>query len=217
MIFKSPVILGLACASLLAGCVQDPFRYEDPNARTKGAAATGAVLGGLIGAKSGGSDRLARAVIGAAAGAAIGGAIGNSLDRQAAELRAQLSGNSTVTNNGGSLVVTMPQDILFATDSAILRPDLQGDLRAVAANLVRYPNSRVEVIGHTDSTGPAAHNQDLSERRARSVANVLMSGGVPSGRISTFGRGADQPIASNATPAGRQANRRVEIIIRPTS
>ncbi len=215
MIFKSPALLGLAGVALLAGCVQDPYRYEDPNARTKGGAATGAVIGGLIGAKSGGDDRLAKAVIGAAAGAAIGGAIGHSLDQQAADLRAQMSPNSTVVNNGNTLVVTMPQDILFATDSATLRPDLQGDIRAVAANLVRYPNSRVEVIGHTDNTGEAAYNQDLSDRRARSVAGVLMSGGVPGARISAYGRGEDQPIASNLTPEGRQQNRRVEIVIRP--
>lgn len=215
MIFKSPALLGLAGVALLAGCVQDPYRYEDPYARTKGAAATGAVIGGLIGAKSGGDDRLAKAVIGAAAGAAIGGAIGHSLDQQAADLRAQMSANSTVVNNGNTLVVTMPQDILFATDSATLRPDLQGDIRAVAANLVRYPNSRVEVIGHTDNTGEAAYNQDLSDRRARSVAGVLMSGGVPGARIAAYGRGEDQPIASNLTPEGRQQNRRVEIVIRP--
>lgn len=215
MTLKSPLILGALGLTLLAGCVSDPYRYEDPNARTKGAAATGAVIGGLLGAKSGGDDRLAKAVLGAAAGAAIGGAIGSSLDAQAAELRQQMSNSSTVTNTGNALVVTMPQDILFATDSASLRPDLQGDIRAVAANLVRYPNSRVEVIGHTDNTGEASYNQDLSERRARSVAGVLIGGGVPSSRVAAFGRGEDQPLASNLTPEGRSQNRRVEIVIRP--
>lgn len=215
MTFRTPVILGIAGIALLAGCVQDPYRYEDPNARTKGGAVTGAAIGALIGAKSGGDDKLAKAVVGAAVGGALGGAIGNAMDRQAAELRAQMSPNTTITNTGNALVVTMPQDILFATDSANLRPDLQGDIRAVAANLVRYPNSRVEVVGHTDNTGSAAYNQDLSERRARSVAGVLMSGGVPGSRISAYGRGEDQPIASNLTEAGKAQNRRVEIIIRP--
>ena len=77
-------------------------------------------------------------------------------------------------------------------------------------------DTRIEVIGHTDNTGSAAFNQDLSQRRASSVANVLRDSGVPSNRLVTFGRGEEQPIASNLTPEGRAQNRRVEIIIRPT-
>ena len=111
----------------------------------------------------------------------------------------------------------MPQDLLFATDSASLRPDLTSDIRTVAASLLKYPNSRIEVIGHTDNTGSAAYNQDLSQRRAVSVANVLRESGVPNGRISAYGRGEDQPIASNLSAQGRAQNRRVEIIIRPTN
>lgn len=214
MMRKTSLILGLCGFGVLAGCV-DPYQ-TDPNANTKGAAITGAVLGGIAGAKLGSNDdRLARGVLGAAAGAALGGMIGKSMDAQAAELRQQMSANSTVVNTGNSLVVTMPQDILFATDSATLRPDLQGDIRAVAANLVRYPNSRVQVVGHTDNTGSAAYNQDLSERRAQSVAYVLMSGGVAGNRVSVYGRGEDQPIASNLTAAGQAQNRRVEITIIP--
>lgn len=214
MFSKASLILGLTGFAFLAGCV-DPYQYEDPNARAKGAATFGAIIGGVAGAKSGGDDQLAKAVLGAAAGAAIGGAIGNSLDKQAAELRQQMSGSSTVTNTGNSLVVTMPQDILFATDSATLRYDLQGDIRAVASNLTRYPNSRVQVVGHTDNSGTAAYNQDLSERRAQSVAAVLMQGGVAPSRIAAYGRGEDQPIASNLTVEGRAQNRRVEITIIP--
>jgi outer membrane protein OmpA-like peptidoglycan-associated protein len=110
----------------------------------------------------------------------------------------------------------MPQDVLFATDSAILRADLTRDIKAVAANLIRYPNSRIEVAGHTDNSGSAAYNQDLSQRRAVSVADVLRQSGVPNARITAYGRGEDAPIASNQSPAGRAQNRRVEIIIRPT-
>lgn len=214
MFTKPSLILGLSAFAVLAGCV-DPYAYEDPNARAKGGAVMGAMIGGFAGAASGGDDKLAKAVVGAAAGAALGGAIGNSLDNQASELRAQMSPNTRITNTGNALVVTMPQDILFATDSASLRPDLQGDLRAVAANLVRYPASRVQVVGHTDNTGSAAYNQDLSERRAQSVASVLVSNGVQYNRVSSYGRGFNQPIASNATPEGRAQNRRVEITIIP--
>jgi len=106
--------------------------------------------------------------------------------------------------------------VLFATGSAALRPDLTSDLRAVARNLMDYPASRIEVIGHTDNVGNAALNQDLSQRRAASVANVLVNNGVPAGRVATMGRGEDAPVASNLSDAGRAQNRRVEIIIRPT-
>lgn len=216
MKFKTPVLIGSVAIIGLAAC--DPYPQGNPeNTRTRTGAATGAVIGGLIGATSNSSTRPLATVAGAAVGAAIGGAIGQGLDRQAADLRAQTSGNIGVVNAGDYLVVTMPQDLLFATDSSSLRPDLQSDLRAVAGNLLQYPNSRIEVIGHTDSTGDAGYNRSLSARRAQSVASVLIGSGVPSSRIATIGRGEDAPVATNLTPEGRAQNRRVEVIIRPTS
>ena len=175
------------------------------------------MIGGFLGARSGGKNSFTKALVGAGVGAAIGGAIGNSLDQQAADLRT-VNVNFTVTNNGRYLVVNMPQDLLFATDSATLRPDLTRDIKSIAANLQQYPNSQIEVVGHTDNTGSSAYNQDLSQRRAVSVADVLRGAGVPNARIAAFGRGEDQPLpnASNLTPEGRAQNRRVEIIIRPT-
>ena len=217
MTFKTPLILATLGALSLSACV-DPNAYpNDPNARTK----NGAVLGGLLGAAagiavSGDGDELKGALLGGAVGAATGAAIGSDLDRQAAELRDSLSSNISVTNMGGYLVVNMPQDLLFATDSANLSGNLVGDLRAVANSLMKYPNSNIEVIGHTDNVGEAAYNQDLSQRRAVAVAEVLRNSGVPSGRIATYGRGEDAPVATNQTEYGRAQNRRVEIIIRPT-
>ena len=216
MAFKAPLILGVAGIALLAGYVQNPYQYDDPNARTKGGALTGALIGATIGATSGGDDRLAKAVIGGAIGAVAGVAIGSSLDAQAAELRQQLGGNASVVNNGDRINVTMGQDILFATDSFMVRADQQYNLQAIGQNLVRYPNSRIEIVGHTDSDGEAAYNQSLSERRAIAVRDVLMASGVPAGRLSAYGRGEEQPVASNLTAAGKQQNRRVEIIIVPT-
>lgn len=217
MIFKTPLILSTVSLLALTACV-DPNAYpNDPNARAR----SGAIIGGLVGAAAGASsddNKLAKAAVGGVLGAAIGGAIGQSLDQQAADLRGSIgNSNITVTNNGQYLVVNMPQDVLFATDSASLRSDLTRDIKAVAGSLLRYPNSTIEVIGHTDNTGSSAYNQDLSQRRAVSVANVLRESGVPNGRIAAFGRGEDQPIASNLTPEGRAQNRRVEIIIRPTA
>jgi len=216
MTFKSPLILATLGALALSACV-DPNAYpNDPNARTKNGAMLGGILGAAAGvAVSGDGDELKGALIGGALGAATGAAIGSDLDRQAAELRGSLSSNIAVTNMGDYLVVNMPQDLLFATDSATLSGNLTADLRTVAASLVKYPNSTIEVIGHTDNVGPAAYNQDLSQRRAWAVADVLRGSGVPAGRISTYGRGEDAPIASNQSEYGRAQNRRVEIIIRP--
>ena len=217
MNFKSSLIVASFGLFGLTACTVDPNQFpDDPNARTKGGAVTGALIGGVLGASSD-DNKLGKALIGAAIGGAIGGAIGNNLDQQAADLRA-VNGNFTVTNNGRYLVVNMPQDLLFGTDSATLRPDLTRDIKAIAANLQQYPNSQIEVVGHTDNTGSSAYNQDLSQRRAVSVAEVLRGAGVPNARIAAFGRGEDQPLpnASNLTPEGRAQNRRVEIIIRPT-
>ncbi len=218
MMFKTPILLSAVAALGLTACVDPNYAPEDPNARTRNGAVIGGMIGAVAGASSKGDDKLAKAVIGGAIGAAIGGAIGQSLDQQAADLRGSIgNSNISVTNYGDYLVVNMPQDVLFATDSANLRPDLSRDIQSVANNLLKYPNSRIEVIGHTDNSGTAAYNQDLSQRRAVAVAQVLRNSGVPSNRISSYGRGEDQPIASNLSPAGRAQNRRVEIIIRPTS
>lgn len=218
MSLKTPLILAVTSALGLTACVNPEAYPDDPNARAKNGAIIGGIIGAYAGASQSGDDKLAKAVVGGALGAAVGGVIGATLDQQAAELRQSLGGtNFTVTNYGDYLVVNMPQDVLFATDSATLRPDLTRDIKAVAENLIRYPNSRIEVAGHTDNTGSAAYNQDLSQRRAVAVADVLRGSGVPNARITAYGRGEDAPIASNQTEGGRSQNRRVEIIIRPTA
>ncbi len=210
---KTPLILGLGAALVLAGCVTSP--PGEPN-RTRNGALIGAGLGAAAGAITGEGKRRDEVLTGALIGGVLGGAVGQGLDRQAADLRAQLGDDRILINNtGNELIVTLPQDILFPTDSANLRPDLQGDLRILGRNLQQYPNTTVQVIGHTDSDGSAAYNQDLSERRARTVAGVLLETGVGGGRIVPIGRGESSPIASNLTPDGKQRNRRVEIVITP--
>lgn len=214
---KSRVLLGMCGALALSACETQPTGgYRgDPNARAKSGAVIGALSGAVLGAAIADNNQTQGALIGAGVGALAGAAIGNDLDKQAAELRQSLNSNVGVTRNGDSLVVNMPQDVLFAVDSATLRPDLTNDIRTVAQSLLRYPNTGIEVVGHTDNTGSAAYNQDLSQRRAVAVADVLRSSGVPNNRISAFGRGEDAPIATNLDPAGQAQNRRVEIIIRP--
>lgn len=204
-------------AVLFAGACTDPGTLgadADPNKNTK----SGALFGGIVGAGlaiATGAEG-ANILLGAAAGAAAGGLIGNNLDKQAADLRAQLANDGiTVVNTGDRLVVTLPQDITFDTDSAAVRPSLRADLGKVATNLLNYPNSNVQVIGHTDNTGDATYNLGLSQERANSVADVLQAGGVGFNRIEVVGRGEEQPIASNLTPEGRAQNRRVEIVVIP--
>ncbi|MHA6267261.1 OmpA family protein [Aliiroseovarius sp. CAU 1755] len=213
----SVLTLGVVAALATTACttpMQSPTSNMGP--RTQNGAAIGAIAGGLLGATRKGDGKLGKAAVGAVIGGVVGGMIGQQLDKQAGDLR-QAIGNDQVSivNTGNELIVTMPQDILFATDSAQVGSALQGDLAALANNLLQYPDSVVEVVGHTDNVGDADYNLSLSRRRAAAVASVLVSNRVPSSRVVTIGYGEDRPIASNLDAAGRMQNRRVEIIIRP--
>ncbi|MDQ7071190.1 MAG: OmpA family protein [Rhodobacterales bacterium] len=218
-IAKKSALLLAGVSLLTATACTDPAQIDpnDPNRNAK----QGALLGGALGAAVGlltNDNKAQGAFRGALVGGGVGALVGTSLDRQEADLRRNLGNdNVTITNTGDRLIVTLPEDILFATDSAAVRPNLRRDLAAVATNLQSYPDSTIQIVGHTDNTGGAAYNQDLSARRANSVADVLMEAGVAFGRIRTFGRGEDQPIASNLTPEGRSQNRRVEIVILPNA
>lgn len=186
---------------------------EDPYARTKDSALAGAALGALFGKVAG--DDSGDVVRGAVVGAGVGAVIGHQLDKQAAELRRDMGNEIDVINTGEELIVTMPQDILFAFDSDAVRPDLRRDLRVLADSLYRYPDTVVDVIGHTDNIGSDSYNNALSLRRAQAVANVLINEGVRSSRLRVSGRGRYEPVASNRSESGRAQNRRVEIVIRP--
>lgn len=217
MTFRKLSAIALLAASLgLAACT-DPATISTPNSKTQ----QGAILGGLIGAGVGAiandSDRGLGAVTGALVGATAGGVIGNRLDAQERELRASLDNNISIVNTGDRLIVSLPNDLTFATDSAAINPAMQADLRDVSQSLIRYPDSTVQVIGHADSDGSADYNQNLSERRANAVADQIQAGGVPYNRLQVLGRGEDQPVASNLTPEGKAQNRRVEIVIIPSA
>jgi len=174
-------------------------------------AATGALAGMVIGHQAG--SRTKGAVIGGVAGAAIGTAIGYQLDKQAKELE-QIP-NMEVARQEDSLLVTMSDAILFDINSAALKPQAQSMLTQTADVMIRYPESDILVKGHTDSTGSEKYNQELSERRAKSVQNFLIAKGVDPKRIAAIGFGKTMPVASNDTPEGREKNRRVEIEIKP--
>ncbi len=209
------------CSALVLGACTDPGTLtvqDDPNQNAKQGALLGGLLGAGVGAIANDSNPALGALAGAAIGAAGGGVIGNQLDRQAAELRQQLANDGiTVVNAGDRLIVTVPNDITFDTDSSTVRPALRSDLVKVGQNLVNYPNSNVQIFGHTDSDGEAEYNLRLSERRANAVADILQANGVSYARITTIGKGENNPVASNLTPEGKAQNRRVEIIVVPSA
>ncbi|MGR3511253.1 MAG: OmpA family protein [Paracoccaceae bacterium] len=215
---KTSIVLGVAGIMTLSACATDPSQFPGTEGqRTQQGAIAGAALGGVLGAITGDGNRGDDIVRGAVIGGVAGAVTGNIMDRQAAELRNDFgNGDIEVINTGNELIVRMPEAILFATDSAALNPNLRNDLFVLADSLNKYPQSVVTVVGHTDNTGSAGYNQDLSERRASSVASVLRSGGVSSSRLRVVGAGENRPIATNQTAAGRAQNRRVDITITPT-
>jgi outer membrane protein OmpA-like peptidoglycan-associated protein len=212
------LIAVLASAALLGACTTDPYTGEQKVSNTAGGAAIGAGLGALAGMAVGGSKNAQRnaVLIGAGLGALTGGAIGAHMDRNEAELRAQLQGTGvSVTRTGDQIILNMPSDITFNVDQDAVKSSFYPVLNSVAIVLNRYQQTVVDVYGHTDSTGSEQYNLDLSQRRAMSVANYLSAQGVDSRRLAVTGFGKSRPIASNATAEGRAQNRRVEIQLSP--
>jgi outer membrane protein OmpA-like peptidoglycan-associated protein len=207
----------VSCLALVASaCTTDPFTGEREASKTGKGAAIGAVVGGLAGAATGHRDRTKRALIGAGIGALAGGAVGAYMDRQEAKLRQQLAGTGvSVTRSGDNLILNMPGNVTFMTDSADVNAGFYEVLNSVGLVLKEFDKTVIEVSGHTDSTGSLQHNQDLSQRRAGSVASYLQSQGINNMRFIVQGFGPNRPIADNATANGRQANRRVELVLVP--
>jgi len=201
-----------ACTTL------DPYtREEKTSSATKGAA-IGAAAGVAVGLITGNSSkqRKKRALIMGGAGALTGAGVGYYMDQQEMKLRQQLEGSGvSVTRMGDNITLNMPGNITFAVDSADISANFYVILDSVALVLNEYNKTLVEVAGHTDSTGTAQYNQELSERRASSVAAYLRSRKVQGDRLMVVGGGEAYPVASNDTPSGRQLNRRVEITIVP--
>ncbi|MEW9808043.1 OmpA family protein [Mesorhizobium marinum] len=212
------MIAALAAAALLGACSTDPYTGEQKVSNTAGGAAIGAGLGALAGMAVGGSKNAQRnaVLIGAGLGALTGGAIGATMDKNEADLRAELQGTGvSVTRVGDQVILNMPSDITFAVDQDAVKSSFYPTLNSVAKVLNRYQRTVVDVYGHTDSTGSDQHNLDLSQRRALSVANYLSAQGVDSRRFAVTGFGESRPIAPNSTAEGRAQNRRVEIQLSP--
>ena len=209
IVLALPLFVG---ALALTGCET----YQERPKTTAGVgvgAATGAVLGNVV---AGSGKRTQGAFIGAAVGALAGGLIGNYMDEQERALRAQTAGTGIeVQRQGDSILLNLPEGVTFDVGRATIKPQFYRALDAVASTLNQYGNTRLEIEGHTDSTGSAAMNQQLSENRAMAVASHLASRGVARDRMYAVGYGMTRPIADNSTAEGRARNRRVEIIVIP--
>lgn len=211
------LIAATAVMALMAGCTTNPYTGEQQAGKAGVYGGVGAVTGAVIGAAtSSKKDRAKGALIGAAVGGAAGGGYGYYVDTQEAKLRQQLQGTGVqVQRNGNDLTLIMPGNITFASNSADIAGSFYPTLNSLVLTFKEFNKNGVNIVGHTDSTGSAALNQDLSTRRAQSVASYLTANGVAGSRISVYGAGPNQPIASNANEAGRAQNRRVEINLRP--
>jgi outer membrane protein OmpA-like peptidoglycan-associated protein len=215
------LIIGVAAVGLLgttSACTTDPVTGERKISKAAIGAALGAGAGFLAGDIIGGRGDRTEKIVGAGIGAVAGGAIGSYMDKQEKELREKTAGTGVeVVRQGDELQLNMPAGITFAFNSSDIQPQFQGTLNQVAQTLAQYNSTYIDVIGHTDSVGSDAYNQNLSVQRANSVANYLAAQGVNRARIATQGMGESQPVASNDTEVGRAQNRRVNIRVVPVT
>jgi outer membrane protein OmpA-like peptidoglycan-associated protein len=202
---KTTFSLMLAIIIIFASC---------NSSRTLKGGAIGAGAGGAIGGVIGsGSDNTAKgAILGAVIGGTAGALVGNYMDKQAEELQEDLEG-ATITRIGEGIKITFDSGILFGFDSAKLTEASKANIRELAETLKKYDDTEILIEGHTDDRGTEEYNQQLSEQRAASVGDLLLSLGVSDTRVTQVGYGESQPIADNATEEGRRLNRRVEVAI----
>ncbi len=211
-------IILLCCAGLmmLAGCAPQNKTQSGGMYGAAGGAAVGALLGQAIGRDTEGT--LYGAAIGAAVGGLSGAGVGKMMDNQEREMRQALEDSeaAAIRREGNLLAITLRGDVTFDTNSSMVRPGLYSEIDRIASVLREYPQTVIRVEGHTDSTGTELYNIELSQRRARAVESLFIQRGVSSSRIESVGFGESMPIATNATEAGRQKNRRVEIKVAPS-
>lgn len=205
----------------LTGCMTyDPYTSEKEVSKSTAGAAIGASVGAIGAAIANRDDdprdRNQRVLAAAAVGGALGGGAGYYMDRQEAKLRAELQNTGvSVTRDGNNVILVIPSNNTFATGSSTLNPGFESVLSSVSMVLKEYDKTLLEITGHTDSVGSDSSNMILSDSRARSVSNSLQRNGVSLNRMLTQGFGEGRPIASNNTEMGRQANRRVELVLIP--
>ncbi|MBE1273396.1 OmpA family protein [Enterovibrio baiacu] len=202
-----PVITLVAASIILSGCATN----------TGSGAAIGAATGAILG-KATGNHKDKRIFIGAAIGAVAGAAVGQYMDQQEAAFREELSGSGIeVVREGDNIRLVMPSNITFSTNQSNISPGFDESLDAVAKVMNKYDKTFLSIEGHTDSTGDAAYNMTLSEKRAESVKRYLQMQAVNADRLYVTGYGETQPLVSNDSAANRSKNRRVEVQIVPNT
>lgn len=208
----------LASAVLaLAGCATTSETDDGGNDKAVSGAIIGGIIGGVVAHNTGKQSRQ-KTIMGAVAGAAVGGAIGNEMDKKEAKLK-QIAAERDAKDmeverlREDLLRISVSSEASFDFDRYALKPEFKPTLDRVADVLYNDPNLRIQVIGHTDSVGSEAYNQQLSERRARATADYLIGQGVAASQVQVEGKGESEPRADNSTAAGRTQNRRVEIYL----
>ena len=210
---KTKILVAGFAAALLIGCAAD-----DPNRRAKTGGVIGAVAGAVIGNQSSSSNGK---YVGAAVGALTGAAVGNYMDKQHAQLQRQLAAEQNSSEiqlsrpDAETIKLDVASEVTFDVNSSSIKSTFRSSLDKVADIISEYDQTAVHVVGHTDSTGSHEYNQQLSEKRAISVAGYLSRSGVQRTRLRSAGRGENQPVANNTTSQGRSQNRRVEIYLKP--
>jgi outer membrane protein OmpA-like peptidoglycan-associated protein len=207
-------LLAVAAALTIAGCTTNPYTGEQQASKTASYGAGAAAVCGLIGAMDS-KEKARNAALGCGI---VGAGVGAYMDVQEAKLREQLQGTGVrVVREGDNIRLVMPGNITFETDSYHLRSNFYEVLNSVGLVLAKYADTTIRVSGHTDNTGSRQYNQTLSERRAQSVSDYLVTREVARQRMYVQGVGFDQPIADNNSAEGRAMNRRVELYILPRS
>lgn len=219
------LILVATAVAVLSGCASpNPYDNQGQAGNGSGGGVSNTVkyggLGVLAGAAAGAlinhNNHGKGAMVGGALAGLAGAGYGYYADQQEKKLRASMANTGVeVQRQGDQIKLIMPGNITFATDSANIAPSFYQPLNNLAGSLREFSQNQIEIVGYTDSTGSRAHNMDLSQRRAQSVATYLTSQGVSGANLSARGAGPDNPIASNADVNGRAQNRRVEVNLKP--
>jgi outer membrane protein OmpA-like peptidoglycan-associated protein len=199
-------LIAIASALILSGCSNWSNAAKGAVIGSGGGAAAGAVIGKTLG------NTAAGAIAGAAVGGTVGTIIGRNMDQKAEEMNEELEG-VTIQRVEEGIAVSFDSGILFGFDSSSLRPEARENLEKLSEILSRDDETILMVVGHTDATGDENYNMRLSERRAQSAANYMISQGLSDSRVKTEGRGENEPIADNSSEEGQQENRRVEVAI----
>jgi len=200
--------LTIGCASMMQSSSERTTKRD----KTKKGAAIGAASGAVLAAVTG-EGELDEILAGAAIGAGVGAGVGAYMDHQEEKL-ARIPGTTVERVGDNLLLVRFESDILFSVNSAMLNSGARTTLDEAADVFVEYRKTAIISQGHTDSSGSEEYNQTLSERRAASVANYLIGQGIDSTRVTAVGYGESQPVASNATDADREMNRRVDLLLK---